>query len=615
VLFAVGACAGQVHGPADPGGAPSGGTSPGSGGTSGSIPGNGNVGSGGAGPSGGVGASSAPVATPGAGGADPGSNPSSGAAGGTAVTGSGGATAVCDPATVAPGRAPLRRLTQFEYGNTVRDLLGDTTSPGAALPAETLASGVAIFGNNADNQSVSSLLAEKYDTVAAGIADRATATPAALGKLAPCGSTIVATSPTATEDACARTIVGAVVPKAYRRPLTSAESDELVALYKGIRTGNTFASGIAGVLEAVLQAPDFLYRIEFGMPDPARPGVKRPTPYEMATRLSYLFWGTLPDATLTATAGTGTLLTNAGVLAQAKGMLDDARSHPIMAYFFDSLLPINNLTSLERDKTLYPTFGATIGNLMHQETQRFLEYEIYEGPGTWTDILTAPYTFVNDALASYYGMAGVTGSAFQKVALDPRKRIGLLSQGGVMAGSTVSNTTSPVLRGSFVVQKLMCRIIPLPTGDILAMVKPPDPYSFPTARERFAAHRMNPVCMTCHQFMDPVGLTLENYDPVGLWRDTENGVTIDASGSVPGTSGAAAGPVDMIKLLASADATQTCFASHWLEYAYGRTLTADGDACTQQTVQAAFKAAGYNVKQLLLSLTQTDAFLYLPAAQ
>jgi len=375
-------------------------------------------------------------------------------------------------------------LTQFEYGNSVRDIFADTSSPESALPAETLASGIAIFGNNADTQSVSSLLAEKYGTVAEGIAQRATASATALGKLASCGSTITATTATATEDTCARSIISAMIQKVYRRTITTAETDELVTLYKSVRSasGGTFASGIAAIIEEALQGPDFLYRVEFGVADATKPTLKRPTGYEMATRLSYLFWGTTPDAMLTTAASSGSLVTNAGVMTQAQRLLDDQKSHAVVAFFFDSLLPINGLTTLERDKTTYPNFNATIGSLMHQETQRFLEYEIYEGPGTYTDILTAPYTFVNAALATYYGMTGVTGTTFQKVPLDTTKRIGLLSQGGVMAGSTVSNTTSPVLRGSFIIQKMMCKPIPLPTGDILAMVKPPDPYSFPTAR-------------------------------------------------------------------------------------------------------------------------------------
>src|SRR5262249_41118947 len=152
---------------------------------------------------------------------------------------------------------------------------------------------------------------------------------------------------------------------------------------------------------------------------------------------------------------------------------------------------------------------------------QFLEYEIFEGPGSWPSALTAPYTFVNGPLAQFYGIPGVQGDAFRKVPLDTTKRLGLLTQAGVLAGTIHSNTTNPVVRGSFIVQRMMCNKIPLPTGDIAAKVKPPDPNSGKTARERFTKHSDDPVCSGCHQYMDPVGLALENYDPVGLWRDTE----------------------------------------------------------------------------------------------
>lgn len=600
-------CSAQVgDAPTDPNPSGSGGSNPGggSGGTfsGGGTGGNGQVGAGTGGSPVGAATGGSGVG-PGAGGSGP--NPGTG---GTTVN-------ACTPGNVSPGKAPIRRLTHFEYNNTIKDLLNDASSPGNALPSETLSDGTAVFGNNADFQSVSTLLVEQYGTVAEGIAQRATASAMALGALAPCGSTITATTAPAMEETCARNIVTALVPRAYRRALTTVETQEFVDLYKSIRTGRTFASGIAGVIEAVLQAPDFLYRVEFGVADPARPSVKRPTGYEMATRLSYLFWGTMPDAPLTMAAASGGLNTAEGVATQAKRLLDTtAKSRPIVGFFFNNLLPISALPQLQRDATHFPMFNPTIGNLMHQETQRFIEYEIFEaGSGTWPGMLTAPYTFLNEALAKYYGMTGVTGTAFQKVNLDPKKRVGILSQGSVMAGSTISNETSPVLRGGFIAQKLMCKEIPLPTGALAELAKPPDPFSAPTARERFKKHSADVVCASCHQYMDPMGLALENYDPVGQWRDQENNVTIDSSGSVPGTTGATNGPVEMLQKLATAEATQTCFATQWLKYAYGRKMAATEDACTQQTVQTAFKASGYNVKQLLLALTQTDAFLYLPA--
>ncbi len=509
----------------------------------------------------------------------------------------------CAGAAAKPGPAPLRRLTRNEYDNTVRDLLGDATHPAVAFPAEELGNG---FGNDADSQAVSSLLADEYGKVASAVALRATETPAKLALLHSCAGSVTA----ATEEACTRSLVEDFAARAYRRPVEPAEVDELVALARAARPKATFAISIATVLEAVLQSPDFLYKLEWGVE--AGGGKRRPSGSEMATRLSYLYWGTQPDAVLRQAALAGELDTPEGVKAHAARMLADPAARPTVRYFFDNLLPLTLLTDLERDKALFPTFNASMGALMREETQRFLEYEIFEGSGTWTGALTAPYTFVNEPLAQYYGMSGVQGTAFQKAPLDTTKRLGLLTQGGVLAGTTHSNMTSPVVRGAFVAKKLMCRTIPLPTGELLAQVKPPEPYTGKTARERYGAHSAQAVCAGCHAQMDPIGLTLENFDPVGLWRDTENGVTIDASGAVPGT-GTVGGPVELVRMLAQTEDTQDCFAYQWMTFAYGRKLGA-ADACSIETAEAAFKASGGDVKKLLISLTQTDAFLYLPGS-
>jgi len=514
-----------------------------------------------------------------------------------------------DPDAVFPGRAPLRRLTRFEYNNTVRDLLGDDTLPANAFPSEEIGNG---FGNDADAQSVSSLLAEQYAAVAEDVANRATISTTALSALTPCAGEIVDTTDPATEEACVRTFVEGFAMRAYRRPLEPGEADALVELQQAIRAESTFPVSLAAVIEAVLQSADFLYRVEHGVVDDA--GRRRPNGYEMATRLSYFLWGTMPDDELFAAAGSGELVTDEGVLAQASRMLDDERARPVVRHFFDNLLPISGLSQLERDPVRYPTYTAAIGALMRQETQTFLEREIFEGPGTWSAILTAPYSYMNGPLAQYYGITGVEGDEFQKVDLDTTQRLGLLLQAGVVAGTIHSNETNPVVRGSFLVQKMMCNVIPLPTGDVLAEVKPPDPDSGATARERYSQHSSDPACTPCHQLMDPVGLALENYDPVGLWRDTENGVTIDASGSVPGTNTTVDGPVELVTAIAGAPQTHACFARNWSNFAYGRTLDANDD-CTLAHIEQAFVDSEYDVRSLLLELTQTDAFLYLPEGE
>ncbi|WP_437283897.1 DUF1592 domain-containing protein [Sorangium sp. So ce406] len=513
----------------------------------------------------------------------------------------------CEDGAIHPGRAPLRRLTRFEYNKTVRDLFGDTTEPAFSLPSEDVGNG---FGNDADALSVSSLLAEQLGTVAEGVARRATATKEALAKLAPCASSVTREN----EEACARTIIERIAPLAYRRPLAAGEADELLALYTVGRTDATFDVGVATVIEALLQSPDFLYRIEWGTPDPERPELRRPTGDEMATRLSYLLWGTMPDDELRRAAQAGELSTKEGVRAHAERMIEDPRFRTTVRFFFDNLLPISNLADLERNAEMFPTFSRTLGSFMREETQRFLEHEIFEGTGTWPAILTAPYSFMNGPLAKFYGVEGVTGDEFQQVQLDTTQRLGLLTQAGVMAGTTHSNTTNPVIRGSFVIQKLMCQKIPLPTGDILERVKPPDPYTGATARDRFSQHSQDPVCAGCHQFLDPAGFPFENYDAVGQFRTTENDVQIDASGGVPGTDVTVSGPIELVRELAENEDVLSCFASRWAEYGYGLTLRSE-DVCTKTDVTAAFKASGYNVKQLLIELTQTDAFHYMAARE
>jgi hypothetical protein len=179
-----------------------------------------------------------------------------------------------------------------------------------------------------------------------------------------------------------------------------------------------------------------------------------------------------------------------------------------------------------------------------------------------------------------------------------------------MTGTVTSNRSNPVLRGSFILNKLLCRKISLPTDPaVLAMVQIPDDTSGATARERFSKHSSQAVCHSCHQFLDPLGFSLENFDPVGQYRTEENGVTIDTSGELPGGEGPIANATDLARWLAETPDAQSCFADHWLEFAYGRTLGRE-DECTQEAVDVAFEGSGYDVQEMLLALTQTDAFLY-----
>jgi hypothetical protein len=534
-----------------------------------------------------------------------GSGTGTGGSGTGPVAGVGGGVvppAACQKATM---RAPMRRLTRFEYNNVARDLLADASYPANALPSEELGNG---FGNDADSQEVVAALVEQYVSVAETMAATATA-PGKIGALAPCATQV---TDAASETACARTIAETFTPKAWRRVLVAGEADGLVTLFTTVRAANDFPTSVAAMLEAIFQSPEFLYKPEFGVGVAGRTDVKQPTGDEMATRLSFLFWASAPDDALRTAASSGQLSNPEGIRTQAQRLLADPKAREVVRFFFNKLLPIESLSALERDAALFPKFSPKIGSLMKQETQTFLENEIFGGPGTWPGVFTANYTYVNQELAGFYGLSGVTGDTFQKVMLDPSThRGGLLTQAGVMAGPIHSNNANPVVRGSFVVQKLMCQVIPKPTGEIAAKVTPPDPNSAATARQRFTTHSSDPVCRGCHVNMDPFGFALENFDPVGQWRDTENNVTIDASGDAP-ILGQFNGPFELQADLAASEQVQNCFASQWMNFGYGRTLS-DAESCGVESVRTQFKASNYNVQELLLALTQSEAFLTLPA--
>lgn len=529
---------------------------------------------------------------------------SGGGSGATAPGGGGGGVPVVDADACkmpAPPKAPLRRLTRFEYNNTVRDLAKVTDSPARLFPPEDVSNG---FGTDARKLSASIDLVEKYFDTARSMAATLTS-PERISELAPCAAAPAA----ADEAACIRTVIEGFVPKAFRRPLEAGEADGLAQLFQAVRaSGSSFTSSLAAVLEAIFQAPEFLYRPELGKAVPGRADVKQPTDHEMASRLSYLFYGSMPDEELLQAASAGQLSNAEGVRAQAERLLKNDKARDVVRFFFDSLLPIQALGSLTRSEN-YGGFTQEIGHLLRQETQHFLADQVFSG-GTWPAALTAPHTFVNQKLATYYGITGVTGDEFQKVALDGIKRAGLLTQAGVLSGPIHSDPSNPVVRGVFVLDKLMCiKINPPPPA--LGTIAPPDPAIGGTARDRYTAHSADPKCAGCHKAIDPIGFALENFNSVGQWQETENGKPIVVTVDSPDL-GQFAGAVELGQRLSQSPGALACFATNWANFAYGRD-TNEQDACTMLQLQSGFQSSGYTIKELLVGLTQTNTFLYLPA--
>ncbi len=504
---------------------------------------------------------------------------------------SGGEPRPADPACISPlpGRAPLRRLTRTEYDHTVRDLLGDTSEPGKRLLGADSAE------DNADVRTVGPLLAEQYFGAAEELAAKAVS--AASGPLA-CDTTSLG------ETACAAKIIDTVGARAFRRPLPEANRTHLLATYQKARAALDYQTSLEVVLATVLQSSRFLYRIETS----DRPGVQRLDGHSLASRLSYLFLETMPDAELTAAAASGKLDTDAGVLEEAQLLAKDARAADLYGRFFTRYLELEHLSEMLKDPLVYPEFTAELPTLMAQETRGFID-SVMASDGSFRTLLTASYTLLNPQLAAFYGVNASSGSGFTRVELDPAKSAGLLTQASVLSIHSKVDATSPVHRGMFLQASLLCGTVPPPPVNVKIVAPEPDPSL--TTRQRFSVHRENPVCAGCHRLLDAAGLAFENYDGMGRYRETENGLPIDASGELNGSDvdGAFVGPRELAEKLVSSAQVRGCFAKHWFRLSQGRRETPD-DHCSVVRLSEAFDRSNLDVRQLALALTQTDAFLY-----
>ncbi len=494
--------------------------------------------------------------------------------------------------------APFRRLTRTEYNNTVRDLLGITSRPADTFPPEEQANG---FSNNSEVLGVSQVLAEQYMQAAETLAD--VYTREVNDVLPGCVKT--------DGEPCAVAFIQEFGRKAFRRPLTQEEVDTYTALWRIGKEAAHLDEGIEMVVQAMLQSPYCLYRIELG--EPGGPsGLRRPTSFEMASRLSYLLWGTMPDEEHFAAATAGALSTPDEIEAQARRMVDDPRARETLRHFFEQWLELELIDSLDKDTNVYPAFRGEIRPLLKHEVEAFIDHVVWEGSGDLTELFTAPYTFMNKPLADFYGVSGPTGDEFVRVELDPARHAGILTQAGILASFSKPNQSSPIHRGKWVRERLLCNTLPSPPPDL--EIKPPDLDPNLTTRERFSQHRDDPFCAGCHELMDPIGLAFEHYDGIGLWRDLENGFEIDDSGHILGTDveGDFNGPVELAHKLGASTDVRACVALSLFRFSYGRSEGPE-DAYSVKTIADRI-GGGQDVRELLVALTQTDAFLYLPAA-
>jgi mono/diheme cytochrome c family protein len=409
------------------------------------------------------------------------------------------------------------------------------------------------------------------------------------------------------EEACAQTILATLMRRAYRRPIAKTEVEGPMAFYREGRAGKDFDAGIARALSAVLVNPEFLFRVESEPKTVPADGVYRISDLELASRLSFFLWSSIPDDELLAAASAGKLSRPEELEKQARRMLADRRSFNLATNFAGQWLRLRNLEAVNPNARLFPDFDDNLRQAFRQETELFFDSVLREDRSV-LDLIRADYTFLNERLAKHYGIPNVYGSLFRRVTLGPdSKRGGLLRQGSVLAVTSFATRTSPIIRGVWVLGNIFGAPPPPPLPNVPALDESTVSANLPM-RERLAAHRSNAVCASCHRTIDPVGFSLESFNAIGQWRDHEaDDVPIDVSGALPGVGEirGVAGLED--GLLEHPELFAGTLTEKLLTFALGRGVEYYDAPAVRQIVRDAEKD-GYRFSSLMLGIVKSTPF-------
>jgi hypothetical protein len=415
------------------------------------------------------------------------------------------------------------------------------------------------------------------------------------------------TSP-AEEAPCAEKIVRHLAGTAFRRPVSGDEMRGLVGFYEAGRKKGDFESGIREALQAVLASPQFIFRLERA-PAGVKPGqTYRISDIDLASRLSYFLWSTVPDKELVDVAMKGQLRAPGVLDAQVKRMLADPRSETLATRFASLWLRLQDLDKIHPDALTYPAFDHYLVEAMRRETELFFETLIHEDRSV-LELLNGDWTFVNERLARHYGIPNITGDHFRRIQIADENRRGLLGQGSILMMTSVADRTSPVLRGKWVMEVLLASPPPAPPPNVptLDETKGVSEARLLTVRERMEQHRANPTCNSCHRVIDPLGLALENFDVTGQWRIKDNGAPIDAAGTLYDGS-QINGPAGLRQaLLKRADVVVTSFTESLMTYAIGRRVEAF-DMPTVRKIVNAGKKNNYKMSSFIMGVINSPAF-------
>jgi len=498
---------------------------------------------------------------------------------------------------VSPSSPALRRLTRKQYDNAIDELFG----PGLVLPShlepDETTDGLLAIGSSLTTISprgVEQFEKASHDLVAQAFADEDRR--AALILCEPEG---------AVDPDCAEETLSTFALRAWRRP---PESDEIALLVSISGTAaevlDDFVGGLQYGFATVLQSPHFVFRVELGEPNPDADG-QRFSNYEMASRMSFLLWNTLPDAELMAAAESGELTTEDGLEHQVDRMMLDPRFEKGLRAFFSDMWTLYELDELTKDPTIFTHMSPDVGASAREETLLNVIETIVYDDGSYRDLFTSNRTFLDRKLASIYSVRAPARDGFAEAFLpDDGERRRLLGQVSFLALQSHAVNSSATLRGKFVREVLLCQYIPPPPSDVDTSI-PEATEGAVTLRERVAKHLEDPNCSGCHELVDPIGLGFEQFDGLGHFRTLEMGATIDPTGELDGIPFTNAW--ELAGLVAEHDRLSTCLAQTALAYALGHSVT-DGEVASVEYLDQGFESMGYSVQFLFRDLVMSDAF-------
>jgi hypothetical protein len=407
----------------------------------------------------------------------------------------------------------------------------------------------------------------------------------------------------AAELPCAKRILSTLLRRGYRRPVESADLDRVLEFY---HAGRDFENGIEIALERILASPQFIFRIERDPEAAATGSIHRVSDVELASRLSYFLWSSIPDTELLALAERGLLKDPPTLDRQVRRMLRDAKSDAVVENFAGQWLRLRNTRNIAPNSDLFPDFDDNLRQSMRRETELLFSSVLREDRNI-LDLVNADYTFVNERLARHYGIPDVYGSQFRRVPVTNEERRGILGQGSILAVTSHAERTSPVLRGKWVLENILGTPVPPPPPDVPPLKETAAGEKPRTMRQQMAEHRTNPACAVCHQVMDPIGLALEEFDAVGAWRSHDGDALIDASGQLAdGTK--VDGVVSLRKALtASPDLFARTFTGKLLTYALGRGLTYHDMPVVRSIVREAARS-DYRFSAIVLGIVRSTPF-------